>query len=92
MIYSRGVTRSMKGLEQKQARGPFLARWALQSNPRDIITIYFSPQFRGIQLVVTVLSHGYNSRTYSGEAKVKSPASPETRPSQNALLLDTMPA
>ena len=52
----------------------------------------FSPQFHGIQLVVTVLSHRCNSRTDSGEAKVVSRASPETQPNQAALLLDTMPS
>ena len=47
----------------------------------------FSPQ-----MVVTVLSHRCNSRTDSGETKVKSRASSETQPSRAALLLDTMPA
>ena len=51
---------------------------------------FFSPQFRGIQLVVvTVLSHRCNSRTDSGEAKVESHASSETQPDLAALLLDT---
>ena len=50
----------------------------------------FSPQFRGIQLlVVTILSHHYNSRTGSGETKVESHASSETQPNQAALLLNT---
>jgi uncharacterized ion transporter superfamily protein YfcC len=49
----------------------------------------FSPQFLGIQLlVVTVLSHHCNSRTYSREAKVKSYASSETQLNQAALLLN----
>ena len=46
----------------------------------------FSPQFSGIQLVVTVLSHRCNFRTYSGEAKVESCASSETQPSEATLL------
>ena len=51
----------------------------------------FSLQFRGIQLlVVTVLSHRYNSRTDSGEAKVESHASSETQPNQAALHLNTV--
>ena len=50
---------------------------------------FISPQFRGIQLVVTVLSHRCNSRTDSGEAKVESHASSETQPNQAALLLTT---
>ena len=50
----------------------------------------FSPQFRGIQLlVVTILSHRYNSHTGSGETKVKSHASSEIQPHQAALLLNT---
>ena len=50
----------------------------------------FSPQFRGIQLlIVTILSHRYNSRTGSGETKVESHASSETQPNQAALLLNT---
>ena len=55
--------------------------------------IYFtslSHQFRGIQLlVVTMLSHRYNSHTGSGETKVESHASSETPPHQAALLLKT---
>ena len=52
----------------------------------------FSPQFRGIQLlVVTVLSHRYNSRTDAGEVKIESHASSETQPNQAALLLNTEP-
>jgi hypothetical protein len=43
----------------------------------------FSPQFRGIQLlVVTILSHRFNSRTGSGETKVESHASSKTQPNQ----------
>ena len=50
----------------------------------------FSPQFRGIQLlVVTILSHRYNSRTGLGETEVVSHASSETQPNQAALLLNT---
>ena len=50
----------------------------------------FSPQFRGIQLLVTtILSHRYSSRTGSGETKVESHASSETQPNQAALLLNT---
>jgi hypothetical protein len=50
----------------------------------------FSPQFCGIQmLVVTILSHLYNSRTGSGETKVESHVSSETQPNQAALLLNT---
>jgi hypothetical protein len=62
--------------------------------PRSIFIYFFtpfSPQFRGIQLVVTVLSHRCNSHTNSGEAKVESHASSETQPNKAALLLDTMP-
>ena len=51
-----------------------------------------SPQFRDIQLVVTVLVHHCNSRTDSGEAKVERHASSEIRPCQSALLLDTLVA
>jgi hypothetical protein len=40
----------------------------------------FSPQFRGIQLVVTVLSHRCNSCKDLGEAKVESRASSEKTP------------
>ena len=56
------------------------------------IYIFLNPtQFRGIQLlVVTVLSHRYNSRTDFGEAKVESHASSETQPNQAALLLNTL--
>jgi hypothetical protein len=50
----------------------------------------FSPQFCGIQLVVTVLSHRCNSHTDSGEAKIESHASSKTQPNQAALLLDTI--
>ena len=46
----------------------------------------FSPQL----LVVTVLSHHYNSLTDSGEAKVKSHVSSETQPNQATLLLNTV--
>ena len=54
-----------------------------------IFTPFFSPQFHGIHLVVvTVLSHHYNSRMDSGEAKVKSHS--ETQPNLATLLLDTM--
>jgi hypothetical protein len=50
----------------------------------------FSPQFCGIQLlVVTVVSHRYNSRTDSGEAKVERHASSKTQPNQAALILNT---
>ena len=42
-------------------------------------------------LVVTILSHRYNSRTGSGETKVESHASSETQPNQAALLLNTVP-
>ena len=50
----------------------------------------FSSQFRGIQLlVVTILSHRYDSRTGSGETKVESHASSETQPNQATLLLNT---
>ena len=52
----------------------------------------FSPQFHGIQLfflVITILSHRYNSRTGSGETKIESHASSETQPNQAALLLNT---
>ena len=52
--------------------------------------IPFSPEFRGIQLlVVTILSHRYNSRKGSGETKAESHASSETQPNQAALLLNT---
>ena len=58
-----------------------------------LFTFYplFLPQFRSIQLflVVTILSHHYNSRTGSGETKVESHASYETQPNQAALLLNT---
>ena len=41
----------------------------------------FSSQFRRIQLlVITILSHRYNSHTGSGETKVESYASSETQP------------
>ena len=40
-------------------------------------------------LVVTILSHCYNSRTGSAETKVESHASPETQPNQASLLLNT---
>jgi hypothetical protein len=50
----------------------------------------FSRQFRGIQLlVITILSHRYNSRMGSGETKVESQASSETQPKQAELLLNT---
>ena len=50
----------------------------------------FSPQFRGIQLlVITILSHHYNSLMGSGETKVESHASSETQPNQATLLLNT---
>ena len=50
----------------------------------------FLPNFRGIQsLVITILSHRYNSRTGSGETKVESHASSEAQPNQAALLLNT---
>ena len=50
----------------------------------------FSHHFRGIQLlVVTILSHRYNSCTGSGETKVESHASSETQPNQATLLLNT---
>ena len=50
----------------------------------------FSPQFRGIQLLVaTILSHRYNSRTGSGETKVESHAPSDTQPNLAALLLNT---
>jgi hypothetical protein len=55
---------------------------------------YFKKCFhlpRGIQLVVTVLSHHCNSRMASGEVNVESCASSEIQPNQAALLLDTMP-
>jgi hypothetical protein len=52
----------------------------------------FSPQFRGIKLVVvTVLSHRCNSSMDSGETRVESHESSETQPNQATLLLDTMP-
>ena len=54
------------------------------------VSLAFSPQLSYVQLVVTVLSHCCNSRTDSGEAKVESHASSETRPCQTALLLDTL--
>ena len=67
----------------------------IQTSVTDNFYIYFppffSPQFRGIQLLVTVLSHRRNSGMDSGEAKVKSRASPETQPNQAALLIDTVP-
>ena len=50
----------------------------------------FSPQFCGIQLIVTVLSRRCNSHTDSGEAKVESCESSKTQPNQVAQLLDTM--
>ena len=64
---------------------------AVSWSPQAFIIITpFSPQFRGIQLlVVTILSHRYNSRTGSGETKVESHASSETQPNQAALLLNT---
>ena len=40
-------------------------------------------------LVVTILSHRYNSHTGSGETKVESHASSETHPDPAALLLNT---
>ena len=40
-------------------------------------------------LVVTTLSHCYNSRTGSGETKVESHASSDTQPNQAGLLLNT---
>jgi hypothetical protein len=40
-------------------------------------------------LVVTILSHHYNSRTGSGETKVESHAPSDTQPNQAALLLNT---
>ena len=50
----------------------------------------FSPQFRGIQLLVaTILSHRYNSRTGLGETKVESHTSSDTQPNQAAMLLNT---
>uniref|UniRef100_A0A8C8F818 SH3 domain-binding glutamic acid-rich protein n=1 Tax=Oncorhynchus tshawytscha TaxID=74940 RepID=A0A8C8F818_ONCTS len=55
-----------------------------------VFFIPFSPQLRDIQLVVTVLSHRCNSLADSGDAKVNSHASSETRPRQAALLLDTL--
>uniref|UniRef100_A0A8K9WMY9 Bestrophin homolog n=1 Tax=Oncorhynchus mykiss TaxID=8022 RepID=A0A8K9WMY9_ONCMY len=58
----------------------------------DIIIIFYplSPQFHGIQLlVVTILSHRYNSRTGSGETKVESHAFSEIQPNQAALPLNT---
>ena len=63
----------------------------MRRSPDRLLFTPFSPQFRGIQLVVTVLSHCCNSRLDSEEAKVESRASSETRPNQAALLLDTMP-
>ena len=61
----------------------------LSQNRFSFLFLYFSPQFRGIQLVVvTVLSHHCNA---SGEAKVESHMSSETQPNQSALLLDTLP-
>ena len=62
----------------------------------DLLRIFFtfflpfSPQFCQIHLVVTVFSHRCNSRTDSGEVKVRSHASSETRPCQAALLLYTL--
>ena len=48
----------------------------------------FSPQFRGIQLLVaTILSHHYNSCTGSGETKVESHASSDTQPNQPYCFL-----
>ena len=38
-------------------------------------------------LVVTIMSHRYNSRTGSGKTKVERNASPKTQPNQAALLL-----
>ena len=50
----------------------------------------FSPQFRGIQLlVVTILSHRYNSRTGLAQTKDESHATTATQPNQAALLLNT---
>ena len=50
----------------------------------------FSPQFHGIQLlIVTILSHRYNSRTGSGETMVERHTSSETQPNQATLLLNT---
>ena len=55
-----------------------------------VSTISFFTPFHGIQLlVVTVLSHRYNSRTGSGETKVERHAYSETQPNQAALLLNT---
>ena len=51
---------------------------------------FFLPNFM-ISNSQLVLAHCCNSRTDSGEAKVKSHASSETQPNQAALLLDTMP-
>ena len=57
---------------------------------RTFLPLFFSPQFRGIQLLVaTILSHRYNSRTGSGETKAECHASSDTQPNQAALLLNT---
>jgi hypothetical protein len=44
----------------------------------------FSPQFRGIQLILvaTILSHRYNSHTGTGETKVESHASSDPQPNR----------
>ena len=72
-----------------------IEQWRLVRRYYFIIIFYFltpfSPQFCGIQLVVTVLFHCCNSCTDSGEAKVESRASSETQPNQAGQLLDTMP-
>ena len=50
--------------------------------------IPFSPQFRGIQLLVaTILSHRYKSRTGSGETKAECHASSDTQPNQPYCFL-----
>ena len=51
----------------------------------------FSPQFHGIQLVVTDLSHHCNSRS-TRERRRSRAVRPPKQPSQAALDLDTPPA
>jgi hypothetical protein len=56
-----------------------------------LILPLFSPNFVVSNcLVVTILSHRYNSRTGLGETKVESHASSDTQPNHAALLLNTV--
>jgi hypothetical protein len=78
---------------KRHCGGPEDQSPGLLTNPFFYFEFYpFSPQFRGIQLlVVTILSHCYNSRTGWGETKVESHASSKTQPNQASLLLNTAP-